>query len=291
MVGVVALTAPAAAAQSATPAAGGATPAYPEVVIKATEYAFDMPDTVPSGLVKITLQNNGAVEHQAQFARVNQGSTADEVLGALKSGKQDQALGMLTLTGGPNTTAPGQSSSVIDKLDPGDYLVLCFVTTPQGVPHLALGMIKQVTVTQSNNQAPEPQADADVSLKDFTITVPSNVTAGSHLWKVTNDGPQSHEMALLRVAEGVPAQAIIVGMEQATASPAAGPAAASPAASPACAPPVTAAGGIGALAPGTSGWTYVNLQPGNYIAICFVPDPKTGKPHFELGMVTPFTVS
>jgi hypothetical protein len=287
MTGLIAFSAPEAAAQSATPAAG----TYPEVLIKATDYAYDMPDTIPSGYVKITLQNNGAVEHQAQFARVNDGKTVDEVMGALKSGQQDQALSMVTLTGGPNTIAPGQSTSVIDKLDPGDYLVLCFVTTPQGVPHLALGMIKHVTVTESNNQAPEPQADAEVSLKDFTITVPSNIPAGSHLWKVTNDGPESHEMALLRVAEGVPPQAIISGMEQAAASPAAGPATASPSASPAGAPPVTAAGGMGALAPGTSGWTYVNLQPGNYIAICFVPDPKTGKPHFELGMVTSFTVS
>jgi len=31
-------------------------------------------------------------------------------------------------------------------------------------------------------------------------------------------------------------------------------------------------------------------EPGNYVAVCFVPDPASGKAHAELGMITPFTV-
>ena len=33
------------------------------------------------------------------------------------------------------------------------------------------------------------------------------------------------------------------------------------------------------------------LQPGNYVAVCFVPDAKTGKPHYMLGMISSFTVA
>jgi hypothetical protein len=34
----------------------------------------------------------------------------------------------------------------------------------------------------------------------------------------------------------------------------------------------------------------VDLPAGNYAYICFVPDPATGKPHAQLGMVGALTV-
>jgi hypothetical protein len=34
----------------------------------------------------------------------------------------------------------------------------------------------------------------------------------------------------------------------------------------------------------------VDLPAGNYALICFIPDPATGKAHFELGMLGELTV-
>ncbi len=48
---------------------------------------------------------------------------------------------------------------------------------------------------------------------------------------------------------------------------------------------------MGGLVAGKSALVAVDLTPGNYVALCFIPDPKTRKPHFMLGMATPFTVS
>jgi hypothetical protein len=56
-------------------------------------------------------------------------------------------------------------------------------------------------------------------------------------------------------------------------------------------PPFSDAGGIGALMAGKSGWFDIELTPGNYIALCFVPSPTTGKAHFAMGMITPFSVA
>ena len=36
---------------------------------------------------------------------------------------------------------------------------------------------------------------------------------------------------------------------------------------------------------------HVDLEPGEYIALCFVPDANDGAPHLVHGMVLPFTVS
>jgi hypothetical protein len=34
----------------------------------------------------------------------------------------------------------------------------------------------------------------------------------------------------------------------------------------------------------------IDLQPGEYVAICNIPDPSSGIPHSQLGMIQPFTV-
>jgi hypothetical protein len=47
------------------------------------------------------------------------------------------------------------------------------------------------------------------------------------------------------------------------------------------------AGGLGAIAPGTDAFVDLDLSPGTYAFVCFVPDQKTGQPHFALGMAAP----
>jgi len=59
---------------------------------------------------------------------------------------------------------------------------------------------------------------------------------------------------------------------------------------PAGPPPFTSAGGVTGVAVGETVTMDVDLEPGNYAFICFVPDPATGKAHFELGMVGPLTI-
>jgi hypothetical protein len=48
--------------------------------------------------------------------------------------------------------------------------------------------------------------------------------------------------------------------------------------------------GIRACSLGGTMWATVTLQPGDYTLVCFLPDPKTGKPHVKLGMRKTFTV-
>jgi hypothetical protein len=43
--------------------------------------------------------------------------------------------------------------------------------------------------------------------------------------------------------------------------------------------------------PGYTNWAVLDFAPADYVAICFVPDPETGAPHFALGMIMPFSVS
>jgi hypothetical protein len=66
--------------------------------------------------------------------------------------------------------------------------------------------------------------------------------------------------------------------------------AAPPGSAPAGPPPYVFHGGVAAIAPGTDQVFQPDLEPGDYLLVCFITDPATGKPHFALGMVTPITV-
>ena len=55
-------------------------------------------------------------------------------------------------------------------------------------------------------------------------------------------------------------------------------------------PPYEYVGGMSPLAMGTAGWMKLNLEAGNYVVYCLVPDPKTGKPSWMLGMIATFTI-
>jgi hypothetical protein len=56
-------------------------------------------------------------------------------------------------------------------------------------------------------------------------------------------------------------------------------------------PPISPAGGSAAQAPGTTSFVPLELAPGNYVMICFVPDAASAQPHFTLGMIKDFTVT
>ncbi|MBF6591914.1 MAG: hypothetical protein IVW57_15500 [Ktedonobacterales bacterium] len=246
----------------------------PTVTITAKEYTFTMPDTLPAGQVDITLVNRGKEPHQANIARLNNGVTEQKFQTTLKNGPA-AVLGLVTLVGGPNTVDPGKSQEVVLNLAQGQYVTLCFLTSSNGKTHVEQGMIKfsKVNGPPSSNQPDAPKSTGDVTLKDFTIAVPSNLKAGAVTWKVTNKGPQSHEMTLLKLASGKSLNDVMAFLNQSSGQP-----------------PFADAGGIGALAPNTSAWVKLTLEKGNYVALCFVPDSRSGKPHFAEGMVTQFSI-
>ena len=48
--------------------------------------------------------------------------------------------------------------------------------------------------------------------------------------------------------------------------------------------------GVTPFNPGSTIWIELDLQAGEYTAVCYFPDKKTGKPHAALGMKKEFIV-
>lgn len=100
-----------------------------------------------------------------------------------------------------------------------------------------------------------PQADFTIEAGDFYFEV-DNPVAGESLVEVSNVGKQSHEVIISPKGSKDEEEG------QFTLAP----------------------------APGSRLWVTMNLEPGDYTAMCFFPDLKSGKPHIKLGMRTNFTV-
>lgn len=258
-----------AAASTLTPEAQ-----IPQITIKATDFAFEVPAQVPAGLVSVTLVNDGKEPHHAQFLRLNDGVTLEQFQAALQQ-DPEAIIPLITAAGGPGVVDPGQNQQVTVELTAGQYVLLCFVSGHDDMPHLAKGMMAAMEVVAGDDQpdAPEIKADATVKLVDFSFSLPSQIKAGQQVWKVINEGTQVHEFALIKVSADKSLEDVAAFMQ-----------------SPHGVPPFEAAGGFQAIDPGDSGWLTLDFQPGQYVALCHVPDSATGYTHIELGMVVPFSV-
>jgi hypothetical protein len=260
----------------------GAAKALPTVTIKARDFEFVMPAKIPAGWTTIKLVNSGGEPHQAQLAKLNPGVTSSQIPAAGASGGDAAIVALLTAVGGPNAAAPlGGTSTTIVNLTPGQYVAICFIPSADGVRHYAKGMIQSFTVTKAKGKPlPAPKAKATVTLSDFTFGFPPTGLPANGVVAVKNTGAQDHEIALYQLAAGKTfdeAKAFL--LTPPGAPPPAGP------------PPITEAGGLTGIAPGTTGYMKLALQPGTYVAACFLPDPtKGGLPHVIEGMLTTVTV-
>jgi hypothetical protein len=245
-----------------------------------------VPATLPGGLTRLTLNNEGSVDHHAMFMRVNEGATLADLETALTGPDFGPIFAAATSLGGPEVAAGLAATAIVDLL-PGQYLVVCVIPGDDGIPHYMMGMQAPVEVTVAA-AGTAPTADATIELVDFGFgAMPMQATPGRHVWEVTNVGEQLHEFLILRPALGVTYDQVLASF--------APPPAATPGvlveATPAVAEPLyDIIGGAAPMSPGQTNWAVLDLEAGEHIAICFVPDPASGAPHFALGMIMPLTV-
>lgn len=70
----------------------------------------------------------------------------------------------LTSVGSPGLTAPGQTATTTVKLEPGRYVVDCYVRDEDDVFHATDGMVEMLTVTEESAGTSEPTADIELSV-------------------------------------------------------------------------------------------------------------------------------
>ena len=258
---------------------GTTTTAAPKAVttmdITAKEYLFDAPNSVQAGYVKINLTAAGKEDHQAQFLRLQDGKSLQDFVGAAQS--DPSGLSALALTDGGaglNVIKAGTSATGVSKLRAGNWVMVCFVPAPDGIPHIAKGMLRPFTVTEPASSESAPTATASASAKNFSFTLPTFKSGSNTIEFKNTSTDQPHELTIVKMAAGK-----TVNDAKAFFAKPAGP------------PPFEDAGGAPAVGPGDTAWATVEFTPGTYVALCHVPDPATKKEHLALGMIQQFTVT
>ena len=254
-------------------AAGTMAAAPNVVVVKTRDYAFDAPDSVPAGLTTVRLQTNAGHElHQVGLIRLDSGKTGADLMGAMKA---PGALPKWAVeVAGVNPPAPGQTADMTLTLEPGNYLLVCFVPSADGVPHIAKGMSRPLVVTGNPVAAAALPADVEIKLTDYAFGLSKPLTAGAHVIRVVNDAQQTHEVQVVRLAPGKTGEDVAAWIEKQQ-----GP------------PPGEPLSGVAGLGVGKTATFPLTLTAGEYAFICFIPDAKDGKPHHMHGMIQNFKVS
>ena len=124
-------------------------------------------------------------------------------------------------------------------------------------------------------QAEPPQADVTVQMKEYALEMPESLPGGRQLWQFTNQGQFLHNVGIIRLGEGKRMADVIAWTKEQQ-----GP------------EPFEYFTMWNILSPGATSWGEIELQPGEYLAVDFMPDfANEGGWNMEQGMVSAFTVT
>jgi len=242
-----------------------------EFVIELSEAGLTAPEQLPAGLVSIIFKNTGQAPHLPEIARLNEGVALDDVVAAAGGEDPMAALALVQLLGGTQLM-PGASQKMVYDLQAGTHLVLDFAT--EGPPATAA-----FEATGDSGLTAAPQADVNVELDDFAFIMPDQIEAGPQTWQIVNKGNQWHELAVVKLDEGMTMDDLMAKMHQEAQSD--GP------------PALDFAAFLAPLNQGEQTWITFDLQPGQYAVFCSLPDLLGGmeKTHADHGMIRQLVVT
>lgn len=257
-------------------------PAEPGVVeVTAKDFEFEAPAEIPSGWTTIRFVNAGEQEHFVLLWRLPEGRTFAEyrrgavdaftrvwdryASGELDRAGAERALGSeiaewffteVKPAGGVGLTEAGRTSRATVHLEPGGYVMECYVKTPQGTWHTNRGMLRPLTVTAEAGGGSPPEPDAELTLSNYRIAVSGELRAGTRTVAVrVADDPEGfvmHDVNLVRLDDGADLQELVRWMDWMDLDGFRSPA------------PGRSLGGVEHMPAGSTGYMTVELEPGRY---------------------------
>ena len=250
------------------------------------------PDEIPSGWTTFRFRNETPMIHFAVVERLPDGqgieSQQAEVapvfqdgLDLLSAGEVDAALrrfgdlpawfGEIVFLGGPGLTSPGRTSQATVFLEPGTYLLECYVKT-NGVFHSynpdpsINGMVHEFTVTDESSEAVEPSSTIQIEISTAGgIEVEGKLVPGEHTVAVrfvdqtVHENFVEHDIHLVRITDDLDIAELERWMDWRQPMGLQTPA------------PAVFLGGSNEMPAGTTGYFTVVLESGDYAWVSEVP--------------------
>ena len=184
--------------------------------------------------------------------------------------------------GGPGLTSTGGTSETTVNLEPGTYVIECYVKTEAGIFHSTEDMIESLTVTESANDAAPPQSSLQLTVSSSNgITLNGEIdNPGEHTVEVSFADQKAyshflgHDVHLVRLSDDASMEELGAWMNWAAPGGLAEPAPAG----------IEFIGGAQDMPGGSTTYVTATLEPGQYAWIAEVPNPA------EKGMLKTFAV-
>ncbi len=263
---------------------------------------FKTKDELPSGWHTFRYKNKSNETHFVLFEKYPEGrgledAQADltgpfqEGMNAIIAGDQEAAntafsklpewFQEVEFTGGVGLTSAQTTSESTIYLEPGTYLMECYVKMPNGVFHSVQGMFKEIQVTQADSSKVEVTEDYTISIDAVNgITFNEKVTPGEKIFKVefgeqkVHENFVKHDVNLVWVDQGADMAALNSWMNWANPKGLQTPAPQG----------FKFLGGMQEMNAGGTGYFKADLRPGTYALVSEVPDPQSK------GLLKTFTV-
>lgn len=178
----------------------------------------------------------------------------------------------VVFVGGSGLVSPKTSGLVSLHLDPGYYLLECYVKMPNGKFHSSMGMVKPLIVTDEKSTLQPPVATSNITLssKDGiklpdTLTVGKQIFSVSFLDQIVHENFVGHDINLVKIDKNTDLKELEAWLNWADPKGMVSPAPQG----------FTFLGGVNDMPAGSTGYFEVELDPGNYVLISEVPNAIT----------------
>ena len=141
------------------------------VDLRGDEYAYVLPERLEGGWTTVEFRNTGDEAHEFALARLGAGKTIADVRAYLSDPKAQQGPPpeWVEVRAGIPTLDAGETAALTQRLEPGRYVLLCFLDAPDGRSHIEHGMLRAFEV--------EGDAGADAPGADSTLTLGPSLAA------------------------------------------------------------------------------------------------------------------
>jgi hypothetical protein len=236
----------------------------PPFRIIATDAGFEAPERMAAGLRHVVLENHGSEIHESMLVKLPKGMSAENYVAAVKKGSLFPE-GALDYSG-PGLTSPGETAEMWLRVDPGQYILICWNSG-----HAKTTPVHPFTVEEVGaNDDRAPKENLVLKLFDYRFELSSDLHKGVNVIRVETPGPSMHEVDIYRLHEGK-TTADLNGWRKGQGH---GPA------------PAEALGGaLDSHDIHRVVWLRKNFTPGRYVLHCEMPVTNTKLTHADVGMV------
>ncbi|WP_274474810.1 hypothetical protein [Mangrovimonas aestuarii] len=263
-----------------------------DVHVETEHMEFKAPDSIPSGWVTFTYENLSFEPHFFILEKLPEGKRIDDYknevipvfqngMDLLSAGKTNEGFesfgalpewfGQVVICGGSGLISPKVTSVTTLKLEPGYYLMECYVKMSNGQFHSDMGMLKSLVVSETASEKQEPSATRVVTVskaEGMSLNIP--MTKGAQTIEVLYGDQEphanfvGHDVHLVALEEGANLEDLEHWMDwtQPKGMMSPGPAGS------------TFMGGVQEMQAGNKGYFDVDLKPGKYAFISEVPEPS-----------------